>query len=286
MAKVRSCHCYIVKSHRYLWWTGTGKTSTVVRIVALLRQQPGGQNLRIGLAAPTGMAAARLQQSIRESKAKLPLPQEQLDAIPEEASTLHRMLGISHQGTGFRHHHDHPLLLDVLILDEASMVDVALMAKLLDALPMSARLILLGDRNQLSSVEAGSVLGDICSDCEGPDQVFAHSLSQLTGQPVDSPSMSGNGLSNSVALLRHSYRFSEESSIGRLAKSINQGMLRLRSNSFTETMLTMRQVGWRMSSRPLRWGLLILLACLINLSWAPLSIDFSIFCTHFAFSLL
>lgn len=202
---------------------GTGKTSTVVRIVALLRQQPGGQNLRIGLAAPTGMAAARLQQSIRESKAKLPLPQEQLDAIPEEASTLHRMLGISHQGTGFRHHHDHPLLLDVLILDEASMVDVALMAKLLDALPMSARLILLGDRNQLSSVEAGSVLGDICSDCEGPDQVFAHSLSQLTGQPVDSPSMSGNGLSNSVALLRHSYRFSEESSIGRLANAINQG---------------------------------------------------------------
>ncbi|MES9851503.1 MAG: exodeoxyribonuclease V subunit alpha [Candidatus Thiodiazotropha sp. L084R] len=202
---------------------GTGKTSTVVRIVALLRQQPGGNNLRIGLAAPTGMAAARLQQSIRDSKSKLPLPQDQLDAIPEAASTLHRMLGIAHQGTGFKHHHDHPLLLDVLILDEASMVDVALMAKLLDALPMNARLILLGDRNQLSSVEAGSVLGDICSDCEGPDRDYASRLAQVTHQPVDCVPISTNGLSNRVALLHHSYRFSAESPIGRLANAINQG---------------------------------------------------------------
>ncbi|MCG7869939.1 MAG: AAA family ATPase, partial [Candidatus Thiodiazotropha taylori] len=119
---------------------GTGKTSTVVRILALLRQQPEGAALRIGLAAPTGMAAARLQQSIRDAKLRLPLSAEALEGIPEQASTLHRLLGVTAQGTGFRHHGENPLLLDVLILDEASMVDVALMAKLLDALPSQAKL--------------------------------------------------------------------------------------------------------------------------------------------------
>lgn len=202
---------------------GTGKTSTVVRILALLRQQPGGRKLSIGLAAPTGMAAARLQQSIRNSKSQLPLPQQQLDEIPEDASTLHRLLGVSHQGTGFRHNRDYPLLLDVLILDEASMVDVALMAKLLDALPMSARLILLGDRDQLASVEAGSVLGDICYGCEGPSHDFAERLAQVTNQSLGNLPEPVSRLADSVALLRHSYRFSAESSIGRLAKAINQG---------------------------------------------------------------
>jgi exodeoxyribonuclease V alpha subunit len=202
---------------------GTGKTSTVVRILASLRQQPDGRDLCIGLAAPTGMAAARLQQSIRNSKSQLPLSQEQLDEIPEDASTLHRLLGISHQGTGFRHNRDYPLLLDVLILDEASMVDVALMAKLLDALPMNARLILLGDRDQLASVEAGSVLGDICSGCEGPSTDFAERLAGVTNQSLGNLPAPVSRLADSVVLLRHSYRFSAESSIGKLAKAINQG---------------------------------------------------------------
>jgi exodeoxyribonuclease V alpha subunit len=202
---------------------GTGKTSTVVRILALLRQIPGGGNLRIGLAAPTGMAAARLQQSIRHSKKCLPLSQERLDAIPDEASTLHRLLGVLQQGTGFRHHQGNPLLLDVLILDEASMVDVALMSKVLEALPKQARLILLGDRDQLASVEAGSVLGDICTGCEGPSPAFAERLARITEQPVASMTQPSNRLSDSVVLLQHSYRFSSTSPIGRLAKMINQG---------------------------------------------------------------
>ena len=202
---------------------GTGKTSTVVRILALLRQQPGGEELRVALTAPTGMAAARLQQSIRDSKAGLMLTPRQLDTIPEQASTLHRLLGVRRQGTGFRHHRDHPLPLDVLILDEASMVDVALMTKLVDALPEQARLILLGDRDQLASVEAGAVLGDICSDCEAPEPSFAEKLGQITNQQIQSVESPLNVLSNSVVLLRHSYRFTAESAIGRLARAVNRG---------------------------------------------------------------
>ncbi|MCU7924439.1 MAG: exodeoxyribonuclease V subunit alpha [Candidatus Thiodiazotropha sp. (ex Dulcina madagascariensis)] len=202
---------------------GTGKTTIVVRLLALLRQQPGGDGLRIALAAPTGMAASRLQQAIRQSKASLPLSARQLRAIPEEASTLHRLLGVCRHGTGFRHHRENPLLLDAVIVDEASMVDVALMAKLLDALPEQARLILLGDRDQLASVEAGAVLGDICVGCEGPDRPFARRLEQITGQAVDVVTKSAGRLSNSVVLLRQSYRFDADSRIGQLARAVNQG---------------------------------------------------------------
>lgn len=202
---------------------GTGKTSTVVRLLALLRRQPGGEALRIALAAPTGMAAARLQQSIRQAKSTLALPKDRLASIPEQASTLHRLLGIQAEGTGFRHHRENPLLLDVLIVDEASMVDVALMAKLVDALPGSARLVLLGDRDQLASVEAGSVMGDLCAGCNGPDQAFARRLSGITRQRVAAGEGGGNLLSNSVVELKKSYRFDSRSPLGRLAAAVNRG---------------------------------------------------------------
>jgi exodeoxyribonuclease V alpha subunit len=202
---------------------GTGKTTTVLRLLALLRQQPEGETLRIALAAPTGMAAARLQQAIRLAKASLSLPKEQLASIPERASTLHRLLGMNRSGTGFRHHRDNPLLLDVVIVDEASMVDVALMAKLFDALPDSARLVLLGDRDQLASVEAGSVMGDLCAGCNGPDQVFAQQLSEITRQSVATGVESGSELRNSVIELKQSYRFDPQSPLGRLAKAVNLG---------------------------------------------------------------
>jgi exodeoxyribonuclease V alpha subunit len=130
---------------------------------------------------------------------------------------------VTAQGTGFRHHRQNPLLLDVLILDEASMVDVALMAKLLDALPSQARLILLGDRDQLASVEAGAVLGDICAACDGPSAESAATLTQITGQPIEPKPQSANQLQDRVVLLRHSYRFSADSPIGCLASAINRG---------------------------------------------------------------
>lgn len=202
---------------------GTGKTTTVVRILALLRQQPGGEALRIALAAPTGMAASRLQQSIVGSKRRLPLADEALAAIPEQAVTLHRLLGVQRVGTRFRHHRENPLPLDLLVLDEASMVDVSLMAQLLDALPDRARLILLGDRDQLASVEAGAVLGDLCQDCEGAGGEFTERLRQLTGEPLVESGESEGRLRDQVVILRHSYRFGPDSAIGQLASAINRG---------------------------------------------------------------
>ncbi len=202
---------------------GTGKTTTVVRILALLRQQPGGEALRVALAAPTGMAASRLQQSIRSSKAHLSLPAELLAAIPEQAVTLHRLLGVKRTGTGYRHHRNDPLPLDLLILDEASMVDVSLMASLLDALPETARLILLGDRDQLASVEAGAVLGDICHGCEGAGPDFSLRISALSGETLPGHAASSGALGDNVSILRRSYRFGSDSAIGRLARAVNQG---------------------------------------------------------------
>ena len=202
---------------------GTGKTTTVAKILALLRRQPGGDALRIALAAPTGKAAVRLQQSIRQVKAGVELEPSLRDAIPEQASTLHRLLGFRPVDNGFRHHRDNPLPLDVLILDEASMIDVALMAKLLDALPAAARLILLGDKDQLASVEAGAVLGDICSPCRGPTAAFAATLAELTGERLDRFDPADNRLCDSVVVLRHSYRFAADSPIGLLAAAVNRG---------------------------------------------------------------
>ena len=104
---------------------GTGKTSTVARILALLVEQAGAHPLRIGLAAPTGKATARLQEAVRTAKHQLPVDAAIRDAIPDEASTLHRLLGARPDTTTFRYHRDHPLPLDVLVIDEASMVDLA-----------------------------------------------------------------------------------------------------------------------------------------------------------------
>ncbi|MDX1656313.1 MAG: AAA family ATPase, partial [Candidatus Competibacteraceae bacterium] len=139
---------------------GTGKTTTVTRILALLLSQD--PQLRIQLAAPTGKAAGRMQEAIRQAKDRLPLAPGLRTAIPEQAATLHRLLGWRPGAAGLRHGPDNPLALDVLVVDEASMVDLALMTRLLGALPPGARLILLGDKDQLASVEAGAVLADIC----------------------------------------------------------------------------------------------------------------------------
>lgn len=141
---------------------GTGKTSTVLRILTLLTGQ-AERPLRIALAAPTGKAAARMQESIRAAKPGLGLTAEQAAQIPEEASTLHRLLGSRPDSVYFRYNSDNPLPLDVLVVDEVSMVGLALLAKTVDALLPSTRLILLGDKDQLASVEAGSVLGDLCT---------------------------------------------------------------------------------------------------------------------------
>lgn len=138
---------------------GTGKTSTVAKIIALLLTVYGTDQ-KIALAAPTGKAAMRLRQSMDVNR-KSHLPGDMQIHIPTEAMTLHRLLGVKNYSPAFRHHRQNPLDYDVVIVDEASMVDLALMSKLVDALKPDARLILLGDKDQLASVESGSVLNDL-----------------------------------------------------------------------------------------------------------------------------
>jgi exodeoxyribonuclease V alpha subunit len=142
---------------------GTGKTTTVTKLLALLQGLAAkkGTILNIQLVAPTGKAAARLTESI--SAAKLKLPTVLQANLPEQCQTIHRLLGAKPQSPYFRANASHPLHLDVLVLDEASMVDLPLMAKLFAALPKDAQIILLGDQDQLASVETGSVLSDICA---------------------------------------------------------------------------------------------------------------------------
>ncbi|SDH32144.1 DNA helicase/exodeoxyribonuclease V, alpha subunit [Pseudomonas benzenivorans] len=200
---------------------GTGKTTTVVRLLAALLEQPGGERMAIGLAAPTGKAAARMAEAIRNAKASLPVDEAIKSALPEEARTLHRLLGSRGDTPAVRHHAGNPLALDVLVVDEASMVDLALMAKLVDALPPSARLILLGDKDQLCAVEAGAVFAELCEG-RGFDAQAAAELQRLTGQQVavETPR---SALGDAVVLLTHSHRFAGDSGIGELARRINAG---------------------------------------------------------------
>ncbi|MDD5412660.1 MAG: exodeoxyribonuclease V subunit alpha [Methylobacter sp.] len=139
---------------------GTGKTTTVVKILAVL-QELADEPLHIALGAPTGKAAMRLQESIGSNKSALPCSEAIKKHIPETVTTLHCLLGAKPPSPYFRHNADKPLIYDLVVVDEASMVDLALMSKLLDALKPGARLILLGDKDQLASVESGEVLADL-----------------------------------------------------------------------------------------------------------------------------
>jgi exodeoxyribonuclease V alpha subunit len=204
---------------------GTGKTTTVVKILALLAEQARGEKLAIGLAAPTGKAAARVQDAIRTALDRLGLDADVRAAMPLEAHTLHRLLGARPDSIYYRHNRENPLPLDILVVDEASMADLALAAKLLEALPSRTRLILLGDKDQLASVEAGSVLGDICAHC-GVSAEFARRLARVSGiniRDIQVTQRAAAPLSDSIALLERSYRFGPESGIGTLARLINEG---------------------------------------------------------------
>jgi exodeoxyribonuclease V alpha subunit len=210
---------------------GTGKTTTVVRLLALL-QSPAverGKPLRIRLAAPTGKAAARLTESISHQVQSLQVPEQVRQKIPSDVTTVHRLLG-SRPGTRhFRHHAGNPLPLDVLVVDEASMIDLEMMANLLDALPPHARMVLLGDKDQLASVEAGAVLGDLCRDAEAgmyspQTQTWLESVSgeDLSKSGLQQGDNVQHALAQQVVMLRHSRRFVAGSGIGQLAKLVNQ----------------------------------------------------------------
>ncbi len=204
---------------------GTGKTTTVAKLLAILVETglQGGKAPAIRLVAPTGKAAARLTESIGAALQALDLPPEWVEAIPTEAGTLHRLLGVIPGRSQFRHHRGNPLHLDLLVVDEASMVDLPMMARLLDALPRHARLILLGDKDQLASVEAGAVLGDICSFIEqGISPAQADWLSRQTGYRLQG-TPAGASVRDSLCLLSKSWRFDQHSGIGQLARACNSG---------------------------------------------------------------
>lgn len=139
---------------------GTGKTTTVVKILAIL-QELAESPLHIALAAPTGKAAMRLQESIGKNIAGLSCSEAIKQRIPDKVTTIHHLLGALPPSPYFRHDSASPLPYDLVVVDEASMVDLALMSKLVDALKSGSRLILLGDKDQLASVESGAVMADL-----------------------------------------------------------------------------------------------------------------------------
>ncbi len=200
---------------------GTGKTRTVVTLLALLLEQ--SVQLRVAIAAPTGKAAARLQESIKLAKAELNCAAAVKARLPEAASTIHRLLGAVPNSPYFRHDAKNPLPVDVVVIDEASMVDVALMAKLFDAIPPHARVVLLGDKDQLSSVEAGAVLGDICA----PEAVnvfsknFTRDYAAATGERLPERGGGATTLADSIVELQTNYRFGETNGIFATSRAVN-----------------------------------------------------------------
>jgi exodeoxyribonuclease V alpha subunit len=206
---------------------GTGKTRTVAAILALLAEQKESAGLRIALAAPTGKAAARLSESISGAKAHLALPEPIATRIPEASQTLHRLLGFRPGRANPRHSPDDPLHLDVLVVDEASMVDLPLMSRLLAALPAAARLILLGDKDQLASVEAGMVLGDVCGRGRAPaySPELCAAIEQVTGDELEPAVPPVPAIADHIVTLRKSWRFGVDSGIGALARAVNLGRI-------------------------------------------------------------
>lgn len=229
---------------------GTGKTTTVARILALLLALGGDKTPIIRLVAPTGKAAARLTQSIRLAKENLRAVTAAatttadaantaaiINAMPETASTIHRLLGMHADRRSFVHDANNPLMLDVLLVDEASMIDLALMARLLAALPPQARLILLGDRDQLAAVEAGNVLGDLCQSGEPQAQATPWSDALLTRlraigltpqQHADTDNAiettpATSPMADSLVVLEKSHRFAAGSGIALLAFALKKG---------------------------------------------------------------
>lgn len=206
---------------------GTGKTTTVAKILALLLEQSGGEKPRIALCSPTGKGAARLQEAIQAAKLTLECSDLVKEAIPTEASTIHRLLGSISHSPYFRHNAQNRLPLDVVVVDEASMVDLALMSKLFQALRPEARLILLGDKDQLASVEAGAVLGDICDT--GHDHGFSVPFSKDLKKvirhelPLKPDEKNEPGIGDCIVTLRKSYRFPRESGIATLSRAVNEG---------------------------------------------------------------
>jgi exodeoxyribonuclease V alpha subunit len=206
---------------------GTGKTSTAVKILRLLTRLNRESSISIALAAPTGKAAGRFKEAISQAKTRLQLSEEDSSKIPAEAHTLHRLLGMMPGSIRPHHHETNPLPFDAVIVDEASMIDLSLMARLVQALSPSSRLILLGDKDQLASVEPGAVLGNISGGVSpnGYSAVFRKLIREISGDvlPTSSENPISKPLNDSIVVLEKSYRFDPGSGIYALGRAVNAG---------------------------------------------------------------
>ena len=205
---------------------GTGKTTTVTRLLLVL-QELFDCKLHIKLVAPTGKAASRLEESIKNAlgfmQEKMNLSDSLFNAIPQKASTLHSLLGVNAFNDYTRYNSHNPLQLDVLVVDETSMIDLPMMAKLINALKPETRLILLGDQAQLASVEAGAVLGELAQFVTQPySHEQASYLQATTGYKVEGYDCS-NPIRDCLCHLTESRRFDKDSGIGKLAEFIQKG---------------------------------------------------------------
>lgn len=204
---------------------GTGKTTTVVKLLLghqLKQLEQNAPFLQIALAAPTGKAASRMKESIESKLAEEnKLSPAIIKSIPMEAMTIHRLLGARPLTDNTKFNAKNPLHYDLVVLDEASMIDLSMMAKIVQALKPTTRLIMLGDKDQLASVEAGSIIGELGSFLEyGYSQKHCDYLNAVTGYQINA----GNALPicDSLSHLKHSYRFGEKIWIGELANAVNE----------------------------------------------------------------
>ncbi len=221
---------------------GTGKTTTVAKILMTLMEQNPDTDFHILLAAPTGKSAAKLGESIRDSIDELGCQPKIRDAVLSRPQTLHRLLKpVPGSLSSFFHGDKRPLPADVVVVDEASMVDISMMSKLLSAVPKTARLILLGDKNQLASVEAGSAFGDICSGYnEGQYSLAWNKIIQDVLEnrlhPFDIEQFQNGKRNDCVVKLDLSFRFDEGRGIDKLSRAIEQGDERKTWNIFQDSL--------------------------------------------------
>jgi exodeoxyribonuclease V alpha subunit len=202
---------------------GTGKTTTVARTVALLASLPAPRPPLIALCAPTGKAAARLQEALHGAAAALQIEPAAREAmLGLHAGTIHRLLGARGDGR-FRHDRGNPLPHDVVIVDETSMVSLSLMSRLLDALRSDARIVLVGDPDQLSAIEAGAVLRDIVGPAADGHHFGAamHALLSRSGAAPESEASAKDGFGDGIVLLRRGHRFG--TGIASFADAIRRG---------------------------------------------------------------
>jgi len=204
---------------------GTGKTTTVAKIAAFLLDYGAAGQGRIALAAPTGKAAARLMQSMRQASADAGIPEAIQNALPRQAFTIHRLLGAGGNARASKYDGDNPLPYDIVVVDEASMADLALLTTLFRAVSEDAKIIVVGDKDQLASVDAGAVLGDICDSgaLHGVTEVFVRHVSSMLPE-LSLPAIPGEPpIADAIVELKKNYRFKKDSGIGALGMAIKDG---------------------------------------------------------------